>query len=335
MIALFYNCWSNPTGAATFTEHLKSMLINLGEEVSIYRIREKNYPRAKPIHKFGGSFVTDISIETAIEIARNNPSLMTHFIRGNKEAKLCQDFVAATGCPFVIHDPRGLVNEMLTAASKSGAKAVFIRSAMQKLFKQKTNNTVSSVFIKHPYIRQSEYDRSYNKKHNAVAVARIAREKNTHIICEANQFLSPEKSIDIFGAISDRLYSYFNLDKKFPAWRERYFGEQQINNVDTYTLCKNSNFAIDMSTFKGEGGGTQYTFLEAMDAGCCLVLHSNWVTYEGGMENWKNCLVASNAKELANIVSNSPVKLPGYEELLAEHSTEILGKQWLNICYEH
>jgi hypothetical protein len=33
-----------------------------------------------------------------------------------------------------------------------------------------------------------------------------------------------------------------------------------------------------MSTISGDGGGTQYTFLEAIDAGTALMLNEGWVT---------------------------------------------------------
>ena len=34
---------------------------------------------------------------------------------------------------------------------------------------------------------------------------------------------------------------------------------------------------IDMSIIKGDGGGTQYTFLEAIYHDCILVLHLDWI----------------------------------------------------------
>jgi hypothetical protein len=33
---------------------------------------------------------------------------------------------------------------------------------------------------------------------------------------------------------------------------------------------------VDLSVIKKDGRGTQYTFLEAVDAGCSLVLHKAW-----------------------------------------------------------
>ena len=36
-------------------------------------------------------------------------------------------------------------------------------------------------------------------------------------------------------------------------------------------------FVVDMSIIKGDGGGTQYTFLEAIYHDCALILHKEWV----------------------------------------------------------
>lgn len=329
MIVLFYNCWSNPTGAAVFTEHLYKLLTGAGEEVRVCAVRAKA-SKPKPIMKFGGIMVENITIEEAIELGTENPALMTHAMRGGIEEKLCAQLIETTGIPFISHGPRGVLDSQFKAAKISGSTIVFIRAATEKFFHSKYGDDIKTVYLRHPYIRGTKIA-SYNKIHNAVSISRIAREKNTDIVVRANELLPENKKIDIFGSISDRIYSYFDLDKKFPDWRKNYFGEQQRNNVDSFNLCRNSNFTVDMSTFKVEGGGTQYTFLEAMDAGCCLVLHSDWLKYEGEMIEGYSCISVSNETELAKLVQKKPILLPGYEEILEMHSMESVKQEWMDL----
>lgn len=328
-IALFYNCWSNPTGAYTFTEHLYKMFYELGNEVNIY-VLKRNHADSKRSHQFGGIPCTHVTLDEGLQIASEQQSIMTHFMRGGEEEEYCTELIRQTSMPFVIHDPRGLVKGILNAAYEGDAKLIFIRQAMLELFSKQFPNQTNCLFLRHPYIRAKQ-EIPYDTEHNAVAVSRIAREKNTQIICEANDLLPEEKEIAIFGAISDRIYSYFDLDQKFPNWRRNYYREQQRNSVDTYSLSKHSKFVVDVSTFKGEGGGTQYTFLEAMDAGACLVLHKEWTMYPGDMKQGYNCWTVDSATSLVDMVTQEPVVLPGYEETLAQHSIQAVSEEWSEI----
>ena len=47
------------------------------------------------------------------------------------------------------------------------------------------------------------------------------------------------------------------------------------------SILKDAKYMIDMSIIKGDGGGTQYTFLEAIHHNCILILHNEWI------EKWK------------------------------------------------
>ena len=58
-----------------------------------------------------------------------------------------------------------------------------------------------------------------------------------------------------------------------------------------------------MSTIKYDGGGSQYTFLEAIYQGCVLVLHRDWVNQGKTFKEGVNCLAADTPEELASILS--------------------------------
>ena len=44
-----------------------------------------------------------------------------------------------------------------------------------------------------------------------------------------------------------------------------------------------AKFVVDLSILRHDGGGTQYTFLEAIHNNCALILHRKWI--EGAMLN--------------------------------------------------
>ena len=55
-----------------------------------------------------------------------------------------------------------------------------------------------------------------------------------------------------------------------------------------------------MSTIKNDGGGSQYTFLEAIYQGCVLILHRDWIQQGTTFKEGVNCLGASSPEELAS-----------------------------------
>ena len=64
-----------------------------------------------------------------------------------------------------------------------------------------------------------------------------------------------------------------------------------------------------MSTIKNDGGGSQYTFLEAIYQGCILILHRDWIKQGSIFKEGINCLGADNPEELAkHLESNIDIK---------------------------
>jgi hypothetical protein len=61
---------------------------------------------------------------------------------------------------------------------------------------------------------------------------------------------------------------------------------------------------IDMSTIKQDGGGTQYTFLEAIYGDCVLILHNEWITKGDLFQSGVNCIGVSNEEELSQVINN-------------------------------
>jgi len=63
-----------------------------------------------------------------------------------------------------------------------------------------------------------------------------------------------------------------------------------------YALC------VDLTYIPEDGGGSQYSFMEAWDAGAVNVIHRDWLRYRGEMVDDANCLTVQNAQELADLV---------------------------------
>jgi len=329
MIALFYNAFRNPNGTITITNHIAMMFRAMGEEVRIYRMVGKP-GKSKPLTTVGGPLAREITLDTAIEIVNHTPSLMVHYMHdGSDKQEYAVELVRRTGLPFIIHDHRGLKPEMLDAAKHYNARIVFIRDPLRKRFNEESNIHYDTIFLKHPYIRHEDVDCKI--KYNAVSLGRVAREKKIEMVCEANRLLHGDK-IMIAGAETDRIYSHFTLDKNYPEWKNYRIKEP---GTDQYALCCSTKFSIDMTEFKGDGGGTQYTFLEAMDAGSELVLNSSWMKFRNSeMQDGYNCVSVGSPIELAGVVMKQPRPLEGYETTLRAHSVEAVGEAWLNVCYE-
>ena len=84
-----------------------------------------------------------------------------------------------------------------------------------------------------------------------------------------------------------------------------------------------------MSIIKGDGGGTRYTFLEAIYHDCALILHKEWVEQGTLFKKDYNCYVVGYTnnvgKEIASII-NAPLDtqyemiLKNAKEMLTDHT---------------
>ena len=62
-----------------------------------------------------------------------------------------------------------------------------------------------------------------------------------------------------------------------------------------------------MSVIKHDGGGSQYTFLEAIYQECCLIINKKWVEgFETPFENKKNCFVVADENDLVQLLNENP-----------------------------
>ena len=84
-----------------------------------------------------------------------------------------------------------------------------------------------------------------------------------------------------------------------------------------------------MSAIKGDGGGSQYTFLEAIHMNCALILNKKWVVnVKTPFKHGVNCFVVETPEELAQILKKNPDTkniVKHARKMLLPH---VLGKGW-------
>jgi hypothetical protein len=210
---------------------------------------------------------------------------------------------------IVIHDPTEC------KSSKSGNplidgltpvlpnfRVITIRESVQNYLSETFQ--IDSKYLRHPFYN---YPKS-NKKglgYNAVCISRIDFDKNTDIILKANALIEDKKNhIYLFGA-ENRIYVHHKL--KDLNVQEYWKGKFPKNLEPTYedkSILKDAKYMVDMSIIKGDGGGTQYTFLEAIYQDCVLVLHEEWTNKGSLFVSGVNCIVVSNEEELAKVMNN-------------------------------
>ena len=118
------------------------------------------------------------------------------------------------------------------------------------------------------------------------------------------------KSIDIYGAKND-LYVYHMLQNKLKLDLDKYYkGTFKKDFKDLDKILSKTKFVFDMSAIKGDGGGSQYTFLEAIYQNCILVLNHKWVenTQSLFIHN-HNCLVVEDEYDILDIIKNNKINV--------------------------
>jgi hypothetical protein len=204
---------------------------------------------------------------------------------------------------IVIHDPTELKTStknpnplVQNQQCLQSFKVFTIRETVQKYLID--NFKISSEFKIHPFYRYP--CEKLGCKFHAVTISRVDFDKNTDIILKANQLVgNSKKRVHIFGA-ENRLYVHHKLGELdfYNFWKGKFEKEYPLT-YQNKDILKDTKFVVDMSTIKNDGGGSQYTFLEAIYQGCILILHREWVKNGSLFKEGINCLAADTPEELA------------------------------------
>ena len=162
-----------------------------------------------------------------------------------------------------------------------------------------------SQFLTHPFYQYEKNKPSMNNY--AVSISRIDFDKNIDIILKYNNLVKcSDKEIKIFGK-ENRLYVHHKL--KDLNFHDYWHGSYPKNLPMTYTtagierdILKDCKFMVDLSTIKDDGGGTQYTFLEAIYNDCILILNREWIDKGNLFVENENCLAVKDEYELRDIL---------------------------------
>lgn len=267
---LFYLSNSQYGGWVSFSYHLSKIL------------NEDHVIKVKDTFKGGGQFYGDVKYKNIKKSAIynfNNPIILAV---DKAHYELLKYFKDAT---IIIHDPTELSPEVLQFAKTN--RVITIRETVHKILNKMG---IENVFLKHPFYKYPKYD--LDKKYNR-SLSRVDFDKNTDIICKANNLGS---DIEIYG-YKNHIY-YFHKLKEL-GFDKYYKGYYSRNLNDISKLYAETRYLVDMSTIKNDGGGTQYTFLEAEYHDCGLILHKNWCNVINSVyKHGENCYAVSNEKEL-------------------------------------
>jgi hypothetical protein len=302
-VLLFYLAKPKYGGWPTYTAHLHRGLRELGYNPIVVKVGNKTENKYR---NFGRKInYRNVCIEDLSELANKYPSIITAIDKTFYEPAMR---LFEVGVPLVIHDPTEL---------KAGIKEslpeniIVIRESM-------LNHLPMAQYFPHPYARRKNNPVKKNKQ--AVTTSRVDFDKHTEIICEANTLLI--EPIDIYG-FQNRMYAHFKLDEQYPNWESAYRG--QFDAEDLYSgmrIAENYHNVVDLSQIKGDGGGTQYTFLEAANAGSNLILHAGW-NPQGLLADYATTI--TKATELVSAVEKPSLPSESAELLLQHHDAKTIA----------
>lgn len=322
-INLFYLSPNTTGGWVTYTAHLMDALKAAGHMPFLKKIGNKTETKERD---FGyGKRYQNLSPIDAYNRAKKGEACL--IIAAAKNFKEHTEQLLRLGAHIVIHDPTEFNNVDQSAIEAD--RCVVIR-------KVGLEHVPGATFIRHPYTRQFKDAKPKNIR--AVATSRIDFDKNTTIILDANRALKAAKQepVRIYG-FENRLYTKFKVVPNYPEWEQSKCAYPREKDA-AFNLLLGAKYLVDMSVIKKDGGGTQYTTLEAWDAGACPVIHSHWIRKGDDMivsGSQTNCAEAGDGQELAAFLSGAWTEkqrmaavAAGRERLDKLHAPGLIGAQY-------
>lgn len=312
-VNLFYLAKPRFGGWPSFTAHLYHSFEEQGFEVRLCKIAERGEWRLRPFGR--GLSYQNMDADSAVQLTRAEPTIITAVDKAGVEA--ASEIVRWS--TLVVHDPTEV--DALKGLVQLANDVVVIREGNVGMVER-------ARYVPHPYVSH-EKRKDVAREWNAVSYSRIDWDKHTDIVLRANQQLEDSNRVRLFGSLN-RMYAHHKLDSLVPHWREWYGGEFSPDVPGWELACK-ARYAVDMSAIKGDGGGTQYTFLEAWDAGAALVVNRAWLQDGGVVEHGTNAFAVGNAEELAERLRAAPGQkvLRAGRERLREHAPAVVVPQYV------
>ena len=267
-------------GWVSFTAHLANKF-----DYPLYKINN-NTESKKRVFGYNVDY-QNITIDDLVKL----PNLLITCI----DKKFYEYLPKIKSATIVIHDPTELKEPVLEALKRF--KIITIRETVSKLLTKEYN--LSNRFLYHPFY---EFPKTETTKTKAISLSRVDFDKHTDIIIEANDKLPSNKQVAIYGALND-LYVYHKL--RHTNFKKYYKGKFDKTFDAVNSLLKDCKFVVDMSAIKKDGGGSQYTFLEAIYMNCALILNKKWV--DGVKTPFKhnvNCFIVETKDDLIKLLNS-------------------------------
>jgi hypothetical protein len=289
-------------------------LQDAGYSPFLFKIGKRNEKHSRDFGR--GLSYANISLSDATEISKQIPSVIT--AASPKRAEDASALLSANA-GIVIHDPTEMKPEILSALSESKHPIFTIRASVEA---HEQLQPYERMLIPHPYKRAPRI--TTKPEHWAIAFSRLDWDKATHVIVEANTLLAENKRVRIHGALNG-MYGHHKLGSVDPDWQNNYYGGWSPRESLWYGthLAASAQHAVDLSAISGDGGGTQYSFLEAFDANRPLVINAKWLTGNKNHDEISGAVAATvnDANELAELLSGEPLSYDkeAAEAILAHH----------------
>lgn len=212
---------------------------------------------------------------------------------------------------LVVHDPTEFCEELFAYAKRS--KVFVIRKAVQEALEAEG---IESTLLRHPFY---QYQKAPAGARVDRAMSRIDWDKHTDIILRANA-LGAE--VNIHGQANNQYVHHRGLKELgFKQWHRGAYGRTLKDSSQLYGTTRH---LVDMSVIKGDGGGTQYTFLDAEYHGAGLILNKGWTEVPNSLYvDCVNCWAVSTPEELCDALQRPPL----VAQLLP---TQQMNQQWKN-----
>lgn len=316
-------------GRLTYTTHLMESLRMAGNTVALFKVRAREENTLRPLFRDNKSFMyQNIDPTAALKIVEHTPSIITApaYLGDEPEVSTTWKMLRA-GARLVLHDPKESEVHGYFDNKKLIHRPFCVRHSMKAYYRD-------AVHIPHPYVRRNT-SHSGNRRRHAVSIARVAADKRTNLILSANESLPKQLRVDVRGAVF-RLYGR-GLEKKFPSYKmqspfPRVWGAGAA-------VCRDYKFMVDMTNYQGDGGGSQYTFMEAWDAGTIPVIHTGWLLPGGEMRDQyafqPNCVSVTDDIDLAAFLRKARYDdmnmtiLEGFKTLSKHHSPDKVAEAYV------
>lgn len=282
MNVLFMSPNSNG-GTVTYTAHLMYALECKPRLRRYIGGKDQSKPR-----DFGyGQLYLNTSFDTLRKLVKEEPTIIAHAHSDYVEEV---EELVKLGAWFVIHDPG---DARCFPSLTSSKRVIVIREA-------NLVHCPNATYIPHPFVRSMDRAKlpiHSRRKTHAVTLSRLASNKKTAWILEANRLLPKKQRIELRG-VESRMYTW-GLTHKYPEFKQDPTrGWPKVMGA-AEQIAARARWLVDMTDMPGDGGGSQYTFLHAIDAGCAIMLNATWPTAKGVWKPGKNCLVADGPESLA------------------------------------